>query len=67
MATPCGHSRFSSYLQKVDVVGLQSLETLLHALRDVSTAEADSVGVAEVHRKTDLGGHHETIPLLAVR
>ena len=48
------------------MVGLQSLETLLHALRDVSTAEADSVGVAEVHRKTDLGGHHETIPLLAV-
>ena len=54
-------------LQKVDVVGLQPLQTLLNAVRDVSATEAHSVGVAGVHLEPDFGGHDEPIPFLSVK
>ena len=53
-------------LHKVDVVGLQPLQTLLNAVRDVSATEAHSVGVAGVHLEPDFGAHDEPIPFLSV-
>jgi hypothetical protein len=55
---------FSVYLQQINVGSLQPLQTLVHAVHDVTTTEPHSVGVAGVHVHAHFGGDHETVPLL---
>ena len=54
------------YLQEVDIVSLETLQTLLHAVCDVSTAEAHRIRVGRVHLETYFRGNDETISLLSV-